>query len=420
MAQASAKKDKPALVQLQKDVKRLTSQIQAQKDLETRLNETLHSLRVHEEELRAQNEDLITAQQEISRSQRKYRDLFDFAPVGYFLLDTNGAILEANLTGAGMIGRHRDAIGGKPFFLYVTPAYRRSFDNHLRELWAGRPASAEVEFVRGDAAGLPVELFSVPVADDKGRISQCRIAATDISKRRRAEEALRESERRLDTILNNIPDIVYRLDQNGMINFISESIRRYGYAPDELSGKPLIDLVHPQDRPKARHRVNERRKGARSTHNLELRFRAKDNTPQPQGVMDSENHFFLVNAEGLYADEQNPAPHFIGTQGIAHDITRRKQGELDRSRLETELNKARKMEAIGTLAGGIAHDFNNLLMGIQGSVSLMYLDAPGGDGRNKQRLDNIEQCVKRAHQTIAGFRQKGQIQCQASGYQCHR
>jgi len=411
MAQPGQRKDNPALHDLQDDVRRLTERIQAQKNLEERLNETLHSLRVHQEELRAQNENLLSAQEEISRSQRKYRDLFDFAPVGYFLLDTKGAILEANLTGAEMIGRHRDAIGGKPFFLFVAPEHRRSFDNHLRELWAGRSATVEVEFTRREAAGLAVELFSVPVEDDQGRITQCRIAATDISSRRRAEEALRESERRLDAIVKNIPDIVYRLDRNGMINFISESIRRYGYTPDDLSGKPLMSLVHPEDRSIARHRVNERRTGTRSTTSLELRLKVNDATAMPHDGGETGDRFFLVNAEGLYSDEQRIKDRFIGTQGIAHDITGRRQREKDRLHLEAELHKARKMEAVGTLAGGIAHDFNNLLMGIQGSVSLMHLDARDDDGdKCRQRLENIEQCVKRGRdltQQLLGFAKRG-------------
>jgi two-component system cell cycle sensor histidine kinase/response regulator CckA len=411
MARPADEKDDNPLVRLQNDVRRLTDQVRAQKDLENRLNETLHSLRVHQEELRAQNEDLIAAQEEISRSQRKYRDLFDFAPVGYFLLDTHGAILEANLTGAEMIGRHRDAISGKPFFLFIASGYRRSFDNHLTELWAGRSATIEVEFTREEATGLAVELFSVPVEDDQGRITQCRIAATDISRRRRAENAYRESERRLDAIVKNIPDIVYRLDRNGMINFISESIRRYGYAPEALSGKPLMNLIHPGDRARARHRVDERRTGSRSTSGLEVRLKVKDETALPPGGGETEDRYLLINAEGLYSDEPPISARFIGTQGIAHDITLRKQVEMDRLHLEAELQKARKMEAIGTLAGGIAHDFNNLLMGIQGSVSLMHLDALGDDGgKNPQRLENIEQCVKRGReltQHLLGFAKGG-------------
>jgi two-component system cell cycle sensor histidine kinase/response regulator CckA len=415
MPKSANKASVEQLTDLQKKIQRLNGRIEKQKDLEARLKETLHNLGVHQEELRVQNEDLITAQKELTLSQRKYRDLFDFAPIGYFLMDANGAVQEVNLTAANMIGRHRETISGKPLFLYIEPAYRPVFNSHLREIWEGHPASAEVVLLQAGGDTLPVELFSVPVRDEQGRITQCRIAATNISKRRRAETALKESEGRLESIIKTIPDIVYRLDQNGMINFISEGIRRYGYTPDELLGKAMMSLVHPQDRSTAQHRIDERRTGARSTNGLELRLLPKDNQTQSENASGMGDCFFLVNAEGLYADDGQPRGHFIGTQGIAHDITKRKQSELDRMKLEAELHKARKMEAIGTLAGGVAHDFNNLLMGIQGSVSLMRLDMHNSE-QDLQQLETIERCVNRGSQLtrqLLGFAKRGKYDVKA-------
>jgi two-component system cell cycle sensor histidine kinase/response regulator CckA len=81
---------------------------------------------------------------------------------------------------------------------------------------------------------------------------------------------------------------------------------------------------------------------------------------------------------------------FLGTHGVARDIT-------DRKHLEARLLQAQKMEAIGTLASGIAHDFNNLLMGIQGNVSLMLLDIDSTRPhykRLKKRLKNVEKQVE--------------------------
>jgi two-component system, cell cycle sensor histidine kinase and response regulator CckA len=379
---------------LQNKKRRLNKRSDRQKDLEIRLNETLHNLRVHEEELHTQNDDLIAAQKEITLSQRKYRNLFDFAPIGYFLMNTNGVIQEVNLTGARMIGRERESISGKPFFLFIEPSYRAILESHLREIWEGHPASAEVVILKANGETLPVDLFGIPVQDDQDRITQCRITATDISKRWQAEKALKDSERKLNSIVKTIPDIVYRLNQNGMISFISEGISRYGYMPAELIGKSMMDLVHPQDRPMAQHRVDERRTGARRTNGLELRLLTKGKHPPSESGSGNDDRVFLVNAEGLYAETSPSSGQFIGTQGIAHDITKRKRSEIERIQLEAELQKASKMEAIGTLAGGIAHDFNNLLMGIQGSISLIGHDLPD-NRQNLQQIEIIEQCVKR-------------------------
>ena len=379
--------------------------LEQRRHLESRLNETLLDLQVHQEELRTQNDDLIAAQKEISQSQSKYRDLFDFAPIGYFLLDVKGIIQEVNLTGAEMIGQERMLISGKPLFVYIQPDFRHAFFNHLRQIWEGRSGSLEVVLQKSKEHTLPVEFFSVPVADEQGRIIQCRIAATDISKRWQAEEALRESERRLDSIVKTIPDIVYRLDPKGLINFISEGICRYGYNPGELLGKPFMGLVHPRDRSVARHGIRERRTGTRSTYGMEVRLLPKNGDQPERPESAAEERYFLVNAEGLYAGTGKAPGKFIGTQGIAHDITRRKQYEIEKMRLEAELQKAHRMEAVGTLAGGIAHDFNNLLMGIQGNISLLRLDLPGSGGQRptSRKHPAMHQTRQRSDPAIAGF-----------------
>jgi|GEM_PF-3391148 len=409
MGLTKGKTDDQKVHDLRGKIRLLNERIEKQKDLETRLNETLHNLQVHQEELRTQNEDLIAAQKEITQSQRKYLDLFDFAPIGYFLVDTSSIILEVNLTAAGMIDRQRDSIDGKPLIVYIDPTYRPDFERHLREIWSGQSSSAEVVLLKKDGSRLPVELFSIPVSDEEGQIAQCRIAATDISRRRQAEDDLKASESRLHAIVKTIPDIVYRLDQNGMINFISESIRRYGYQPDEILGKSILRLVHPEDRLMAQRRIDERRTGDRSTSGLEIRLIPNDAASRSESGTERDDRFFLVNAEGLYVDDSRPDSPFLGTQGIAHDITKRKRSENERRKLEAELHKVRKMEAIGTLAGGIAHDFNNLLMGIQGSISLLRLDSQD-DEQSLQRFENIEQCVKRGSeltQQLLGFAKSG-------------
>jgi signal transduction histidine kinase/ActR/RegA family two-component response regulator len=162
---------------------------------------------------------------------------------------------------------------------------------------------------------------------------------------------------------------------------------------------------------RARHHLDERRTGDRSTNGLELRLLVRDKASQSDadGDIAKEERFFLVNAEGLYTDSADSERQFLGTQGIAHDITKRKYSENQKRYLEAELHKARKMEAIGTLAGGIAHDFNNLLMGIQGNTSLIRMENQH-DEQGQQRLENIEQCVKRGSaltQQLLGFAKRG-------------
>ena len=89
--------------------------------------------------------------------------------------------------------------------------------------------------------------------------------------------------------------------------------------------------------------------------------------------------------------------------GNTMDITEEKKFEEARQRLEAQLQQARKMEAIGTLAGGIAHDFNNLLMGIQGYASLMLLELDAGHS-HYEKLLAIEKQVQSGAEAMEIYR----------------
>lgn len=139
----------------------------------------------------------------------------------------------------------------------------------------------------------------------------------EIEIRKKTQDRLTESEQMLDSILDSVPDIIYRLDTDGRITFISNAINKYGYIPEKLTGTFLVDIIHPDDIKKTEFRVDERRTGSRRTHNMEARL-----TP---GGMDIEAGktvlpVFLIEAEGLYRNIGNRT-EFIGTQGIARDIT---------------------------------------------------------------------------------------------------
>ena len=244
-------------------------------------------------------------------------------------------------------------------------------------------------------------------------------AVTDLQralvKREIAERALKISERKLNSIITTIPDIVYRLNPYGTIDFISDSVKKYGYSPASLLGIHISQLVHPDDRQIASHRINERRTGDRSTGNLEVRI-----LPEIDRRLSAEDPnrsrvnppVFLISAEGLYTSENPSANTFLGTQGIARDITNQKQIEVEKKELENRMHRAQKMESIGTLAGGIAHDFNNLLMGIQGHVSLMSFDMKS-DHPFYKSISSIEAFIESAAnltKQLLGFARGGKYE----------
>lgn len=132
------------------------------------------------------------------------------------------------------------------------------------------------------------------------------------------------------SILDLIPDIIYRLDQAGKITYISKAITAYGYTVDELVGKSIFEIVHPEDRDRARYRINERRVGERRTQYFEVRLLTKDQKAIPFEIsteVDSHNPVFLLDAKGLYKNTKIQTEHFWGTLGIAKNITEQKHAE---------------------------------------------------------------------------------------------
>lgn len=151
----------------------------------------------------------------------------------------------------------------------------------------------------------------------------------DITDVRRTERDLLASERELDSIIRTIPDIVFRLDASGRITFISEAIRHYGYEPDDLLGRAMLDVVHPDDRERAREILHERRTDFRTGPAIEMRLLPGPG-PRPvttDGEKPSDGLAFLVDASGRYEPVEEGGSRFLGTQGIARDISDRRVAE---------------------------------------------------------------------------------------------
>ncbi|MFC1552790.1 PAS domain S-box protein [Candidatus Latescibacterota bacterium] len=137
-------------------------------------------------------------------------------------------------------------------------------------------------------------------------------------------------ESRLSTIIDTIPDIIYQLDCDGNISFINKAVTNYGYGHDELIGKSIFSLVHPEDRKKARYHINERRTEKRATKSFEIRLLAKNNCTFECSVSSQKifrDPVISLDAEGVYDSQYPNEKTFIGTQGIARDVSDCRQAQ---------------------------------------------------------------------------------------------
>ena len=95
----------------------------------------VHELEVYQVELELQNEELRDTRDRLEQASRHYTELFDFAPIGYLMLDRNGVVTKANLAGAKLLATDRGTLTGARFGFFVSPTDRSRLDEYLQEVF---------------------------------------------------------------------------------------------------------------------------------------------------------------------------------------------------------------------------------------------------------------------------------------------
>jgi PAS domain S-box-containing protein len=149
----------------------------------------LHELQVHEIELEMQNDELRKGRDDMAALLEKNIDLYDFAPVAYYTLDRKGTILAANLTGAALLGIERSRLIDRHFVRFVPDDSRSVFSDFLaRVLSSPAKESCELTLLKEGNSSLCVQLEAVTATSGE----ECRIAAIDISERKRCDDEVKK------------------------------------------------------------------------------------------------------------------------------------------------------------------------------------------------------------------------------------
>ncbi|MFO7726874.1 MAG: response regulator, partial [Desulfonatronovibrio sp.] len=203
----------------------------------------------------------------------------------------------------------------------------------------------------------------------------------------RTRQEVIQSEERYKAIFNNAPIGIFRTTFDGRFVEANPTLARMlGYTSREELIKEAMDLstdIYPS--PEIRQGLLDALKESPEGVSMNIEFKRRDGTPVHT----------IVNASMQMDEEGKPA--FL--DGTIEDISKRKQAEQEKERLQSQLFQARKMESVGMLAGGIAHDFNNLLQALKGNIELLDKNLPG-DNPEKKRLRVIERSTDRAAQLV--------------------
>jgi PAS domain S-box-containing protein len=166
------------------------------------LKSLAHELAVHQVELEIQNEELRLNRLEAEKSRDRYLDLFDFAPVAYFTLDEHNRIVEANLTACQLLKTDRRNLLNKSFTKYINPEESEKFYLQRRKvLESGTRQTGELQMQTVEGTPFYAQIESLRVGEEK-----LRLAVMDVTERKKAGEALKESEQRYRSLFENMID----------------------------------------------------------------------------------------------------------------------------------------------------------------------------------------------------------------------
>ena len=319
------------------------------KDKWTATNKELESTN---EILKQEIDERKQAEDVVRESERKYKNIYDNAQIGlYRSRIKDGRMVMANDRMAEIFG-YKNAEECVSNYVasehYVYPEVRDKLVETMRE--HGKVTKFEAPIRKDDGSIIWIQ-FSGILSSEKDYFEGI---VADITERKQAEEALRESEEKYRTVLESNPDPVVVYDMEGRVIYLNPAFTRvFGWSLEEQIGKKIDGFVPEENMPETMEMINKVTVSGESFSGIETRRYTK------------EGNILDISISGsCYRDhEGNVAASVINLR----DITEKK-------RLADQLQKARKMEAMGLMAGGVAHDLNNILSGIVTYPELLLMD----------------------------------------------
>jgi PAS domain S-box-containing protein len=317
----------------------------------------------------------ITERKQAEQARRFLACIVESSDYAIFGTAPDGTIISWNAAAEALFGYAASEILGKHVSTLVPPARLGEVPQILDGLRRGESFfHFETTPMRKDGTRVTVSLTISPIKSTAGEVIGAATLAHDISERKQAEEALKESEERFRGLFENATIGIYRTTPEGRILMANPAlVRMLGYGNfEELATRNLEDQGYEPSYPRKLFRERMEREG--EIRGLDATWTKRDGSV-----------IFLRERGRAIRGEHGEVLYY---DGLVEDVTERRQ-------LEEQLRQAQKMEAVGRLAAGLAHDFNNLLTVVIGYSDLL-MQRLSADDRLRPAMEEIKKAGEQA------------------------